>query len=88
MLADYLHFKVTPVTTTPSTAKNNNVLIIPVVKIPAIAERFTNGKTLYLSFQNQVFYITPANVMYPPTVPPTKVMIGKINLIGCSGATV
>ena len=37
---------VTPVTTTPNTAKKSKVLIIPVVKIPAIAERLTNGKIL------------------------------------------
>ena len=43
---------VTPVTTTPNTARNNNVLIIPVVNIPAIAERFTNGKNSFLSYQN------------------------------------
>ena len=30
----------------------------------------------------------PANVIYPPTVPPTSVIIGKINLTGCSGANV
>src|SRR5699024_4056206 len=37
-------FKVTPVTTTPSTAKNNNALSTPVVNIPEIAALFTNGK--------------------------------------------
>ena len=80
-------FKVTPVTTTPSTAKNNNVLIIPVVKIPAIAERFTNGKNSLPFIPESSILCAPANVMYPPTVPPTKVIIGKINLMGCSGAT-
>ena len=45
---------VTPVTTTPNTAKKSKVLIIPVVKIPAIAERLTNGKILSLSCLNRV----------------------------------
>ena len=34
----FSELSVTPVTTTPNTARNSNVLIIPVVKIPAIAD--------------------------------------------------
>ena len=40
----FSEFNVTPVTTTPSTAKNSNVLKTPVVKIPEMAALLTNGK--------------------------------------------
>ena len=44
MLVDFQNLSVTPVTTTPNTARNSNVRITPVVKIPAMAEWLTNGK--------------------------------------------
>ena len=40
----FSELSVTPVTTTPSTAKNNKVRMTPVVKIPATADRFTKGR--------------------------------------------
>ena len=40
----FSELSVTPVTTTPSTAKNYKVRMTPVVKIPATADRFTKGR--------------------------------------------
>ena len=52
----FSELSVTPVTTTPSTAKTIRCMT-PVVKIPATADRFTKGRYDLPFIQNLEFYV-------------------------------
>jgi len=76
-------------TTTPKIARNSKIRTIVAIPIPIT-------ELLLISFKFSSFVIpasirrcAPANVMYPPTVPPRSVRIaGKILSIGAVGTNV
>lgn len=67
-----------PFETTPKTAKNNNTLIIAAIPIPIYADLFISSKFSSPEIPASISLCPPENVIYPPTVPPTKVIIASI----------
>ena len=77
--------RLTPAATTPSTARNSSIRMAPVTSTPV-----TDAREICCTLETprtpaSTSRCAPAYVMYPPTVPPTSVVMARKST--CSGNT-